>query len=128
VTLEQALHLLAQPKAQRRGFGAKREPLKVFEPSPANPQKIELLDGRYGLYVTDGTTNASLPRNMTPDELTVELALRLLADRVAAGPSKKAGRRAGVRKAAAKKTAPKAQKPKVAVPAKKSAKKKPGAK
>jgi DNA topoisomerase-1 len=128
VTLEQALHLLAQPKAQRRGFGAKREPLKVFDPSPANPQKIELLDGRYGLYVTDGTTNASLPKNMTPDELTVELALRLLADRVAAGPSKKAGRRAGVRKAAAKKTAPKAQKPKVAVPAKKSAKKKPGAK
>ena len=89
VTLEQALELLAQPKAQRRGFGVKREPLKVFEPTPANTQKIELLDGRYGMYVTDGTTNASLPKNLSPEELTVEFAQRLLADRAAAGPSKK---------------------------------------
>ena len=45
-----ALELLAQPKAQRRGFGAKREPIKVFEPvSPVTGQKIQLLDGRYGL-------------------------------------------------------------------------------
>jgi DNA topoisomerase-1 len=93
VTLQQALELLAQPKQMRRGFGQKKEPLKVFEPTPANPQKIELRDGRYGLYVTDGTTNASLPRNMTAEELTLEFALRLLADRAAAGPSKKRGRR-----------------------------------
>jgi DNA topoisomerase-1 len=93
VTLEQALELLAQPKQVRRGFSQKREPLKVFEPSPVNPQKIELLDGRYGLYVTDGTTNASLPKNMTAEELTQEFALRLLAERAAAGPSKKSGRR-----------------------------------
>jgi DNA topoisomerase-1 len=132
VTLEQALQLLAQPKAQRRGFGAKREPMKVFEPSPANPNKIELLDGRYGLYVTDGTTNASLPKNMTQEELTVELALRLLADRAAAGPPKKAARRgtarkAGVAKAAVgKQSSPKTPKTKAPAAAKKSAKKKPG--
>jgi DNA topoisomerase-1 len=127
VTLEQALQLLAQPKAQRRGFGAKREPIKVFEPSPANPNKVELLDGRYGLYVTDGTTNASLPKNMTPEELTVELALRLLADRAAAGPPKKAARRGAARKAAGgKQTTPKTPKTKAPAAVKKSAKKKPG--
>jgi DNA topoisomerase-1 len=131
VTLDQALHLLSQPKAQRRGFGAKREPIQVFEPTPANPAKIELLDGRYGLYVTDGTTNASLPKNMTPEELTVELAQRLLAERAAAGPpKKKAPRRGSPRKPAAAKAtvpkAPKAPKAKSVTAAKKSAKKKPG--
>jgi DNA topoisomerase-1 len=129
VTLEQALELLAQPKAQRRGFGVKREPLKVFEPSPANPQKIELLDGRYGMYVTDGTTNASLPKNMSPEELTVEFAQRLLADRAAAGPSKKTSRRGRAARPAAKKAKTlKAPTEKPPRPAKKSAKKKPAAK
>jgi DNA topoisomerase-1 len=132
VTLEQALALLAQPKAQRRGFGVKREPLRSFEASATNPQKIDLFDGRYGLYVTDGTTNASLPKNMTPEELTVEFAQRLLADRAAAGPSKKSARRGGARKSFRKKAAAtsapvdggKKAVPRVAVAAKKSAKKK----
>ena len=124
VTLDQAIELLAQPKAQRRGFGVKREPLKVFEPSPANPQKIELLDGRYGLYVTDGTTNASLPKNFTPEELTPEYALRLLAERAAAGPSKKTARRGGAKKSAGKKASVKTAPAGTATIAKKSAKKK----
>ncbi len=89
VTLEQALELLAQPKAARRGFGAKREPLKVFDESPVTKQKIELLEGRYGLYLTDGETNASLPKGAVADELTQEQALELLAARAAMGPSKK---------------------------------------
>ncbi len=93
VTLEQALELLAQPKQARRGFGQKKEPLKVFEPSPVTKEKIELLDGRYGLYVTDGVTNASLPESMSAEELTPEFAVRLLAERAAAGPSKKKPRR-----------------------------------
>ncbi len=95
ITLEQALELLAQPKAARRGFGAKREPIKVFEESPVTKQKIELLEGRYGLYLTDGETNASLPKGAVADELTQEQALELLAARAAMGPSKKkrAGRR-----------------------------------
>jgi DNA topoisomerase-1 len=128
VTLEQALELLAQPKAQRSRFGVKREPLKVFEPSPTNPQKIELLDGRYGMYVTDGTTNASLPKNMSPEELTVELALRLLADRAAAGPSKKTSRRGRPARTTAKKAKTlKTPTEKAPRPAKKSAKRKPAA-
>jgi DNA topoisomerase-1 len=89
VTFEQALELLKQPKAQRRGFGAKREPLKVFEASPVTKQPIQLLDGRYGMYVSDGTTNATVPKNMAPEEVTFEFAQRLLAERAAAGPSKK---------------------------------------
>jgi DNA topoisomerase I len=89
VTFEQALELLKQPKAQRRGFGAKQEPLKVFEASPVTKQPVQLLNGRYGMYVTDGVTNASAPKNTTPEEITLELALRLLAERAAAGPSKK---------------------------------------
>jgi len=89
VTFEQAIELLKQPKAQRRGFGAKREPLKVFEVSPVTKQPIQLLDGRYGMYVTDGTTNATVPKNMSAEEVTFEFAQRLLAERAAAGPAKK---------------------------------------
>jgi DNA topoisomerase I len=98
VTLEQAVHLLAQPKQRGRGRAAtKREPLKVFEASPVTSEKVQLLDGRYGPYVTDGTTNASLPKGTAVEELTFNEALDLLAVRAAAGPSK--------RKSAKKKTA-----------------------
>ncbi len=103
VTLAEALALLAQPKAARRSFGAKREPLKVLDVSPVTNEKVQLFDGRYGLYVTDGTTNASLPKNTTPEEVTQEFALRLLAERAAAGPSKRALRRKAAKPAAAPK-------------------------
>jgi DNA topoisomerase-1 len=94
VTLEQAVALLAQPKAQGRGRAAvKREPLKVFDVSPVTGEKVQLLDGRYGPYVTDGTTNASLPKGSAVDELKFEEALDLLAARAALGPSKKGARR-----------------------------------
>jgi DNA topoisomerase I len=106
VTLEQALELLAQPKAARRGFGARKEPIKVFDESPVTKEKIQLLEGRYGLYLTDGATNASLPKGVSPDELTQPQALELLAARAALGPSKKASRRKVARsKPAAKKAA-----------------------
>ena len=93
VTLEQALALLAQPKAAGRRFGAKKEPLKVFGDSPLTGQPIELLEGRYGPYLTDGTTNASLPKGAVIEEVTTETALELLAARAALGPPKKRGRR-----------------------------------
>ena len=69
VTLEKALELLAQPKRHGRGRAAPKEPLKVFDPSPVTEEPIKLLDGRYGPYVTDGATNASLPRGTTVEEL-----------------------------------------------------------
>ncbi len=104
VTLEKAIELLAQPKVQRRGFGAKREPIKVLEASPITGQPIQLLDGRYGLYVTDGVTNASLPKNTTADEVLLPMALNLLAERAAAGPPKKKAGRRGAKAAAPKKS------------------------
>ncbi len=109
VTLEQALELLAQPKAARRGFGAKREPLKVLDESPVTKQKIELFEGRYGLYLSDGETNASLPKGAVVDELTHAQALELLAARAAMGPSKK--KKASRRGPAARSAPKRAQKP-----------------
>ena len=92
VTLEQALALLAQPKPSRRG-PARKEPLKVFDASPVTGQPVRLLDGRYGPYVTDGQTNASLPRGTTVEEVTFEQALELLRARAEAGPSRRGRRR-----------------------------------
>ena len=119
VTLDQAVELLAQPKAGRRA-AAKKEPIKVFDASPVTGEPVQLLAGRYGPYVTDGTTNASIPRTMEAEEVTLERALDLLATRAAAGPS----RRATKKKVAKKKTTKKKTTKKKAVkkkPAKKTA-------
>jgi DNA topoisomerase-1 len=126
VTLEQSLELLATPKAARRGFGAKKEPLKVFEASPITGQPVQLLEGRYGPYLSDTVTNASLPKGADPATLTLPEALELLAARAALGPpAKKAGRKKA--KAAAPKAA-KAAKPKKAAAKKAVAKKAPAKK
>ena len=114
VTLEQALALLAQPKTRGRGTSVK-EPLKVFEASPVTQKPVQLLSGRYGPYVTDGETNASLPRGASPEEVTLEYALTLLKARAEAGPSQRSSRKRPVKKAAAPKTK--------AAPKKKAAKK-----
>jgi DNA topoisomerase I len=108
IDLDQALQLLAQPKS-RRGAAVRKEPVKVFDPSPVTSQPVRLMQGRYGPYVSDGVTNASLPRGTTPEEVTLEYALNLLKERAAAGPSKKAARKKASPKAA-KKIAPKAAK------------------
>jgi DNA topoisomerase-1 len=107
VTLQQALDLLAQPKTRGRGRAAAKEPIKTFDASPVTEEPVKLLEGRYGPYVTDGTTNASLPKGADPAELTFEKALDLLAERAAKGPSK---RRPKKKKAAKKKTAKKKKK------------------
>jgi len=119
VSLEQALELLAQPKRGRR-TAAKKTPLKVFEASPVTGSPVELLDGRYGPYVTDGKTNASLPRGMAPEELSFERALDLLAERAARGPTRRTTHKKATRKKAKKKAAKKK--------ARKTAKKKAGKK
>lgn len=103
VTFEKALELLAQPKTRGRGRGAPKEPIKTFEASPVTGNPVQLLDGRYGPYVTDGETNASLPRDAKPEELKFEEALDLLAVRAAAGGSKKK-KKTPQKKAAKKKT------------------------
>ncbi|MGC4002161.1 MAG: topoisomerase C-terminal repeat-containing protein [Pirellulales bacterium] len=123
VTLAQTLELLAQPKAARRGFGQAAAPLKILGVSPVTEKNIELRSGRYGLYVADGVTNASLPKGAVAEETTLDQALALLAERAAAGPPAKKGR--GAKKAAkkaAKSAAPKAAKKAAKKDAKKSAK------
>src|SRR5690606_30172209 len=82
-----------------------REPLKVLGPHPRTEAEIRLMEGRFGPYVTDGTTNATLPKTLAPDQLTLEEAAQLIDDRAAKGPAKKGrGRKAPAKKTPAKKT------------------------
>src|SRR3954468_4236157 len=75
-----------------------REPLKVLGPHPRTEAEIKLMEGRFGPYVTDGTTNATLPNSVQPDALTLEEAAQLIDDRAAKGPPAKKGRKAPAKK------------------------------
>ncbi|MGA7420760.1 MAG: type I DNA topoisomerase [Acidimicrobiales bacterium] len=102
VTLDEAQALFAQPKT-RRGRAA-AGPLRDMGPDPETGSPMLVKDGRFGPYVTDGVTNASLRKGDDVEELTVERAAELLAERRAAGPSTR--KKAPAKKKAAKKTAP----------------------
>ena len=108
VTLEQALAIFAEPK--RRGARA-TAPLRELGPDPASGGNVVVKDGRFGPYVTDGIVNATLRKDDTPEEITLERAAQLLAEkreRDAANPKKKApARKAPARKAPARKPAAK---------------------
>jgi DNA topoisomerase-1 len=100
VTLDDAAALLAQPKTRGRRAAAAAPPLKELGNDPVSGKPMVVKDGRFGPYVTDGETNASLRRGDSIEELTDERAAELLADRRARGPVKKAARRAPAKKAA----------------------------
>jgi len=105
VTLADALVLLAQPKTRGRGAATARPPLKELGVDPASGKAMVVKEGRFGPYVTDGETNASLRRGDDPATLTDERAVELLADRRARGPApKKTARKAPAKKTVAKKT------------------------
>ena len=87
ITLEQCLEILSKPKT-RRGQVVK-PPLREMGEDPDTGKQMIVKDGRFGPYVTDGETNASLRKGDTVEELTDERAAELLAIRRAAGPSKK---------------------------------------
>jgi DNA topoisomerase-1 len=90
IALERARELLAQPKkSMRRARQAPKE-LKALGKHPENGEPVRVLDGRYGPYVTDGTTNASVPKGMQVEALTMEAAVELLRAREGMGGSKKA--------------------------------------
>jgi DNA topoisomerase-1 len=121
VTMPEAEALFAQPK-QRRGRQQK-PPIAELGEHPDTKVPVRVLDGRYGPYVTDGTTNATVPRGTDPSALTLPEAVALLRAREAMGPRKA--------KKATKKTAKKATKKatkKTAKKAVKKAAKKPAAK
>jgi DNA topoisomerase-1 len=132
VTLEEALALFAQPKA--RGRAAAKPPLREFEGvDPVSEKPMVVKEGRFGPYVTDGETNASLRKDDDVATLTFERAVELLADRRARGPApkktaKKAAKKAPAKKAAAKKTAAKKAVPAAKKTATKAAAKKAPAK
>jgi len=102
VTLEEATALFAQPKLRGRQAAA-APPLREVGADPVSGRPIVVKDGRFGPYVTDGETNASLRRGDTVEEITVDRAAEMLADRRARGPAKKATRKAPAKKSAAKK-------------------------
>ena len=132
VTLDQARRIYAEPK--RRGRAAAKPPLRQLGDNDVSGKPMSVKDGRFGPYVTDGTTNASLRRGDTPETLTDARANELLSERrakdvekAAAGPAKstrkKATKKAGAAKAgAAKKTAAKKSTAKKAGTARKAAK------
>jgi DNA topoisomerase-1 len=85
VTLAEAKELFDQPKA--RGRRAAAPPLRELGEDPASSRPIVIKEGRYGPYVTDGETNASLRRGDEVESITVQRAIELLAERRAAGPA-----------------------------------------
>jgi DNA topoisomerase-1 len=107
VTLEQAVHLLSQPKSRGRG-AAKMTVLKDLGTHAESGKHVRILSGRFGPYITDGETNASVPRGTQPLEVTMERAQEILAQRriqieEQGGVVKRpAGRRRGTRKTAQK--------------------------
>lgn len=105
-TLEEALALFAQPKL-RRGRGQAAGPLKVVGVDPSTQKEVVVREGRFGIYITDGETNASLRGGDSVETISIERASDLLAERRAAGPSvkKPAARKAAAKKAPAKKKA-----------------------
>ncbi len=114
IDLPGALEVFAQPK-----YGARRasSALKEFEADPESGKPVKVKDGRFGAYVTDGVTNATIPRGESVEDIDFERAVQLLADKRAKGPAKPKAKKPAAKKPAAKKAA-----------AKKPAAKKPSAK
>ena len=104
ITLDEALKIYAQPK--QRGRAAAAPPLKELGNDPVSGQPVVVKAGRFGEYVTDGEYNATLRKDDSVEELTLERAAELLAERREKGPAKKAAKK-GAKKAPAKKSAAK---------------------
>jgi len=92
IDLPGALAVLAQPR-QRRGQRASTKPLRELGTDPVGGAEIVLKEGRFGPYVTDGETNASLRKGDDPETVTLDRAVELLAERRAKGPAKRSSRR-----------------------------------
>ncbi|WP_406124915.1 type I DNA topoisomerase [Streptomyces canus] len=127
ITLEEALAIYAQPK--QRGRAAAKPPLKELGTDPVSEKPVVVKDGRFGPYVTDGETNATLRSGDSVEEITPERGFELLAEKRAKAPVKKTAKKAPAKKAPAKKaTAAKVAAKKTTAAAKKTTAKKTTAK
>jgi DNA topoisomerase-1 len=101
IELPAVLEIFAQPK-----YGARRpsSALKEFDADPVSGKPIKVRDGRFGAYVTDGETNATIPRGEDVESLDFDRAVQLLADKRAKGPAKPKAKRAPARRTPAKKS------------------------
>ncbi|MFJ4527890.1 type I DNA topoisomerase [Streptomyces nigrescens] len=130
ITVDEALAIYAQPK--QRGRAAAKPPLKELGTDPVSGKPVVVKDGRFGAYVTDGETNATLRRDDDVETVTAERGYELLAEKRAKGPAKKtakkAAKKAPAKKTAAKKTAAKKTAAKKTTTAKKATAKKTTAK
>ena len=77
----------------RKG-GASREPIAVLGAHPGSGKEVKVMAGRYGPYVSDGTTHATLPKGADPKGLTLDEGVRLIDEKAAKGPSKRPAKRA----------------------------------
>ncbi len=102
VELGRALQLLAEPKAKSFRRRAASKVLKELGTTP-DGKNVRILDGRYGPYATDGETNASLPREADPEQVTLEAALNLIGERAAA-PKRGRGRKTAAKRTSKKTT------------------------
>ncbi|WP_328378058.1 type I DNA topoisomerase [Streptomyces sp. NBC_00440] len=109
ITLDEALAIYAQPK--QRGRAAAKPPLKELGTDPVSERPVVVKDGRFGAYVTDGETNATLRTGDSVEDITPERGYELLAEKRAKGPvKKKTAKKAPAKKTAAKKTTTAAKK------------------
>ena len=107
ITLERAKELLLQPKKSGRRQRSEPKALKALGKHPTSGENVRILDGRYGPYVSDGTTNASVPKGTQVEAVTMAVAVELLAAREGMSKSKKPARGRKAAKAPAKKKAAK---------------------
>jgi DNA topoisomerase-1 len=126
IDLPRALEVLVMERAPR-GADSAASVLKAMGPHPDDGKDITIRSGRYGPYVKHGSTNATLPKDITPEEITLDEALSLLAAREAKGPAKKPAKKAAAKPAAKKAKATTADNAKPAA-AKKAPVKKPATK
>ncbi|WP_371669983.1 type I DNA topoisomerase [Streptomyces sp. NBC_00289] len=101
ITLEEALEIYSQPK--QRGRAAAKPPLKELGEDPVSAKPVVVKDGRFGPYVTDGETNATLRSGDSVEDITPERGFELLAEKRAKTPAKKTAKKAPAKKAPAKK-------------------------
>jgi len=109
ITLDEAVRIFELPKVFKRAGRsmAAAGPLREFGDDPVSGRKVVARDGRFGVYVTDGETNASIGKGDRIEDMLPERAFELLAIRREQAPAKKGAKKAAPKKAASKKTAKK---------------------